>query len=330
MKKSSKSNSNVAWYSIAVIALLNIAYQLYASRKNAATIAQAKPLYLLLAVLSEIFAYLVLVPAYRSFFAKRNISLGFLQSLGLLFAGVGLSKVIPFGEYILWRQKLKSFKGGVAASSQFIVLFITWLLSALIILFLVAELLAAIFNPSQQVGLLAKSFSKVPIVLTVIILGIVGSTRLPSFRLKIGTFFREKLGTETLSPVAIIRENNLGIRELGFLTVGAFLTWIFEAITLYLCLRALGLAPPIFVALFGYCFARIFIIFPLFPGGIGEVETATTLFFVSYGFPAGPVFTATVLFRLLTYWMPIISGGSTYALARRKKSPQKRADLVME
>lgn len=330
MNKSSDSSPKIGWYSIGILAAANIVYQLVASSRNANSISQAKPEFLLLAVLSEVFAYLVLVQAFRVFMNKYKIDLSFLQSLGILFAGVGLSKVIPFGEYFLWRQRLKPYKNGVAATAQFTVLFLLWVLCALIGLFLVSEVLAAIFNPSKQVGLLAKSFAVVPIFFTVVIVSVIVATRFPAFRRKISSFFRAKLGTDTLGPIGIIREVGLGKKELGWLTFGAVFTWLFEACTLFLCLNALGLSPPLFVILFGYCFARLFVIVPILPGGIGEVEAATTLFFVSYGFPAGKVFTATVLFRLLTYWMPIIFGASTYALGKRKNNPQKKVALANE
>jgi uncharacterized membrane protein YbhN (UPF0104 family) len=322
MNTSPESTPKIGWYSIGILAAANIIYQLVASSRNANSISQAKPGYLLLAVLSEVFAYLVLVQAFRVFMEKYKIDLSFLQSLGILFAGVGLSKVIPFGEYFLWRQRLKPYKNGVAATAQFTVLFLLWVLCALIGLFLGSEVLAAVFNPSKQVGLLAKSFAVVPIFFTIVIASVIVATR--------SKFFRAKLGTDTLGPIGIIREVGLGKKELGWLTFGAIFTWLFEASTLYMCLNALGINPPLLVILFGYCFARLFVIVPIFPGGIGEVEAATTLFFVSYGFPAGKVFTATVLFRLLTYWMPIIFGASTYALGKRKNSLQRKTVLAKE
>ena len=325
MNNGSGSNPKIGWYSIGILAAANIIYQLVASSRNANSISQAKPSLLLLAVVSEIFAYLVLVQAFRVFMNKYQIGLSFLQSLGILFAGIGLSKVIPFGEYFLWRQRLKPYKNGLAATAQFTVLFLLWDLCALVGLFLVSEVLAAIFNPSKQLGLLSKSFAVVPLFFTIVIATAIIATRFPTFRRKILAFFRAKLGTDTLSPFSIIREAGLGKKELSWLTFGAIFTWLFEAFTLFLCLNALGINPPLFVILFGYCFARLFVIVPIFPGGIGEVEVATTLFFVSYGFPSGKVFTATVLFRLLTYWLPIIFGASTYVLGKRKNSRQAQA-----
>lgn len=319
MLKNTSKTTKAAWISVGILAIANIAYQFVASSQNADSIAQAQPIFLLFAVISQICAYLVLVPSFRYFLAKHDIYLPFFQTLGILFAGLGLSKVLPAGEYILWRQRLKQYPGGVGATSQYIVIFYVWMFSGLVGLFLVSELLTAIFYPSQQVGLLARSFSIVPLFFTALIFGIVIASRFKSFRKKCIALFKSKLGTDTLSPRSIIEKNKLGKKELGWLTFGALFTWISEAITLFLCLSALGIEPPLIVTLFGYCFARLFSIVPILPGGIGEVEAATTLFFVSYGYAAGPVFTATVLFRLLTYWLPILFGASTYALGKNKK-----------
>jgi hypothetical protein len=36
------------------------------------------------------------------------------------------------------------------------------------------------------------------------------------------------------------------------------------------------------------------------------------LFFAAYGYPLGPVFTATILYRIITYWPALIVGVSVF------------------
>ena len=44
------------------------------------------------------------------------------------------------------------------------------------------------------------------------------------------------------------------------------------------------------------------------PGGLGAVEVALTTGLVAAGVAAGPALFAVLLFRLLTFWLPVIPG----------------------
>jgi uncharacterized protein (TIRG00374 family) len=44
------------------------------------------------------------------------------------------------------------------------------------------------------------------------------------------------------------------------------------------------------------------------PGGVGAVETALTTALVIAGLPAGVAGAAVLLYRLLTFWLPVLPG----------------------
>lgn len=54
------------------------------------------------------------------------------------------------------------------------------------------------------------------------------------------------------------------------------------------------------------------------PGGMGAVEAALTAGLTAFGFAAAPAAAGVLLFRLLTFWIPMILGWPAYQLAARR------------
>jgi uncharacterized membrane protein YbhN (UPF0104 family)/tRNA A-37 threonylcarbamoyl transferase component Bud32 len=56
------------------------------------------------------------------------------------------------------------------------------------------------------------------------------------------------------------------------------------------------------------------------PGGLGAVEGALTLGLTVAGLPAGTAASAVLLFRLLTFWLPVLPGWAAFAYLQRKEA----------
>jgi len=69
-----------------------------------------------------------------------------------------------------------------------------------------------------------------------------------------------------------------------------------------------------------FAFARLLTAIPLTPGGVGVVELALITGLTRAGGDAAQVVAAVLLFRLLTYVLPILLGAFTYVVWRRKRS----------
>ena len=69
-----------------------------------------------------------------------------------------------------------------------------------------------------------------------------------------------------------------------------------------------------------FAFARLLTAIPLTPGGVGVVELALITGLTRAGGDAAQVVAAVLLFRLLTYVLPIILGAFTYVVWRRKRT----------
>ena len=69
-----------------------------------------------------------------------------------------------------------------------------------------------------------------------------------------------------------------------------------------------------------FAFARLLTAIPLTPGGVGVVELALITGLVRAGGDDAQVVAAVLLFRLLTYVLPIFLGAFTYVVWRRRRS----------
>lgn len=79
---------------------------------------------------------------------------------------------------------------------------------------------------------------------------------------------------------------------------------------------ALGsrLAPAVLIA--GYAVGTVFMLVSITPSGAGVVEGAMTVTFTSLGVPLEVAVAATVLFRLYTFWLPMLAGFLTLRWVR--------------
>ena len=79
------------------------------------------------------------------------------------------------------------------------------------------------------------------------------------------------------------------------------------------------LAPAVLVA--GYAVGTMFMLVSITPSGVGIVEGAMTVTFTSLGVPLETAASATVLFRLYTFWLPMLAGFLTLRLVRPAQVP---------
>lgn len=86
---------------------------------------------------------------------------------------------------------------------------------------------------------------------------------------------------------------------------------LLDAVFLALGVR---LPPPVLIA--GYAVGTIFMLVSITPSGAGIVEGAMTVTFASLGVPLEVAASAAVLYRLYTFWLPMIAGFLTLRLLR--------------
>jgi putative heme transporter len=96
----------------------------------------------------------------------------------------------------------------------------------------------------------------------------------------------------------------------------ATLNWIFDALSLWVFIRAFGatLEPDALIVAFGI--ANILSVIPLTPGGLGIVEGVYIPMLVGFGLTRSTATVAVLSYRIAQYWLPIIVGWVCYVSLR--------------
>jgi uncharacterized protein (TIRG00374 family) len=123
-------------------------------------------------------------------------------------------------------------------------------------------------------------------------------------------------------PARLIRERN-GIRDvLGERWREALFATAcrlgFDFLALFAALAAVGGLPKPSLALLAYTASSLLAMVPITPGGLGLVEAGLTGTLALAGVRPAQAVLATLLYRLASYWLPILAGPVAYALFRRR------------
>lgn len=88
----------------------------------------------------------------------------------------------------------------------------------------------------------------------------------------------------------------------------SFVIWIFEIIRVYLVFLAFGANVNLVVIGEVFILACLAGMIPLLPGGLGAVDSIMIIFYTTAGITASISAGATVIERLISFWMPTILG----------------------
>ncbi len=94
----------------------------------------------------------------------------------------------------------------------------------------------------------------------------------------------------------------------------------FEYLALLCALRAVGADPRPALVLLAYVAAELLALLPFTPGGLGFVEAGLVGTLTVAGVSSADALTATLLYRLAAYWLPLPAGAVAYVLFRRRYS----------
>jgi uncharacterized protein (TIRG00374 family) len=108
--------------------------------------------------------------------------------------------------------------------------------------------------------------------------------------------------------------------------LAATLNTFFDYLCLLAVLRAVDAQPRPALVVLAYSGAKLLAQIPLTPGGLGFVEAGLTGMLTLAGVPGSDAFAATLMYRLLSYWLTIPVGGVAYLLFRRRYPSRSPAD----
>jgi uncharacterized protein (TIRG00374 family) len=124
-----------------------------------------------------------------------------------------------------------------------------------------------------------------------------------------------------------------------WITLATVLSHLSLFLVLMLALRFVGVGADqvsVAEALAVFAFARLLTAIPFTPGGLGVIELALITGLAAAGGPRAMVAAAVLIFRALTYVLPIPLGLATYVFWRRNRSWRRepnaapRTELVPE
>ncbi|WP_328519864.1 lysylphosphatidylglycerol synthase transmembrane domain-containing protein [Kribbella sp. NBC_00359] len=93
---------------------------------------------------------------------------------------------------------------------------------------------------------------------------------------------------------------------------------LFDYFALLAALHAVGADPHPSLVLLAYVAGELLALLPFTPGGLGFVEAGLVTTLTLAGVPGGDALAATLLYRIVSYWLPLLAGGVAYLLFRHR------------
>ncbi len=90
--------------------------------------------------------------------------------------------------------------------------------------------------------------------------------------------------------------------------------WIFDVLSLWAAMRAVGAEVPLLGVAIGYAIGYVAMLFPLPAGGYGAIDAATTFALTALDLPLAQAFAGVVVWRAFSFWLPTVP--ALVALAR--------------
>ena len=133
--------------------------------------------------------------------------------------------------------------------------------------------------------------------------------RMDGFARRTGLFGRimKRLATIPAATSAGLHEALTHIRSRNPALLGAIAFWAFQIAVLWAAFQAFGDAPPVAVLVQAFFVGMLGNLLPI-PGGVGGVEGGMIGAFAAFGVDAGLAVVAVLVFRALTFWLPLVPG----------------------
>ena len=123
-------------------------------------------------------------------------------------------------------------------------------------------------------------------------------------------------------PARLVDERDLIRRVLGAGWWKALIysagNWLLDLTVLLIALAAVGAQPRASVVLLAYVVAAFLGMIPVTPGGLGFVEAGLVATLGLAGIGTDQALLATLVYRLVSYWLPMPTGAVAYVLAGHK------------
>jgi uncharacterized protein (TIRG00374 family) len=292
-------------------------------------IEDGSPYWMFLALLFAVGMFGGYVLMFRGVFVRApgGERIGWRESYQITMAGLAASRVFAAGGagglvLTAWALRRSGMRRRVVADKTLTFLILTYMpyMAALIVCGLGLRL--GIFNGPAPFGL-----TVVPAIIAFILTAIGVSTvlvppdlqhRLEAFAHRRGRIGRiaQRLANLPASASAAMRDALRHLRHPDPALAGAILFWAFQVAVLWASFRAFGDAPPLAVLTQAFFVGMFGNLLPM-PGGVGGVEGGMIAALAAFEIDAGQAVVAVLLFRAVTFWLPMIPGAIAYFQLRK-------------
>lgn len=306
----------ISWlFGLAILAAVAlIATHRNEGREFVRLVAHARPAWLLLGVLLQIGTYVAAALILQRIIARAGIARPLWSYMGLAFAKLFIDQVVPTGGMsgtvlIVRALDRRGIPRGTSMAAIVVELmsyyaaYVAALVIALGVVWMHGDLTPLIILP-------AAIFASVAAGVAVALVLVSRGRTLPRWiqRLPIvGSGFRALAeATPDIAHDGILIARCTGLQVVVFLL---------DAVTLWMMLRALGLSVHPAQVFASFMLSTLARTLGILPGGLGVFEAASVATLKLVGVPITAGLAATLLFRSLSYWLPMVPG---VILARRE------------
>ncbi len=125
------------------------------------------------------------------------------------------------------------------------------------------------------------------------------------------------------------REIRLGRRRGAAVLGWAVGNWLFDCACLAFAFAAVREPVPWTGLLLAYGIGQLAAIIPVSPGGLGLVEGSLAVALVTYGGePAAPVVAAILVYRALSFWLPLPTGWGAWGVIALRERRERRGEAA--
>jgi uncharacterized protein (TIRG00374 family) len=279
------------------------------------------------------------VAMFRGIFVRAGSTrIDWQASYQITLAGLAASRIFAAGGagglvLMAWALRRSGMRKRFVADKTLTFLILTYLPYMAALMICGVGLRLGIFNGEAPFGL-----TVVPAIIAFIITAIGVSTvvvppdlqrRLDGFARRYGKFGRltQRLANLPASVSAGMRDALRHLRHPDPALAGAVLFWAFQVAVLWASFRAFGDAPPLAVLTQAFFVGMFGNLLPM-PGGVGGVEGGMIAALAGFGVDAGQAVVAVLLFRAVTFWLPLIPGVIAYFQLRKTIERWRQEDAA--
>ena len=295
-------------------------------KKFAALIAHSKPLWLLAAAAAQVLTYVALAIEWALVLRVAKCRSPFGKLLGLTVSKHFADQMVPtagMSGNVVLVDRLKEIGGSRPVALAALIMTIVAYYASYGVASLVALVLLWLWGQTSWVvvALISASLGLSAAVPALALwLHRKGAKAIPKWLRRIRTVC-ELFEMIKEAPTGLVRN----LRLIALLTALNGAVFALDGLTMQLCLLALGVKVPFSIAFSAFIMASIVVTLGPIPMGLGSFEAVSIGMMRAMGVPFEAAFSATLLFRGYTLWVPLIPG--MYAARRqlkRKKTTKKR------